>query len=885
MSSSCQTTNMFSQVRLGITVQVKQVEEKKLARQVKQVEEKKLVRQVKQVEEKKLARQVKQVEEKKLVKRVEEKKLVRQVKRVEEKKLVQQVEEKKLAQQVKQAEEKLMREGFAKKKDGTFYKEGRVASLKVSIEEKGLDGKEHKTGYLDPSLNDMYNIESTMNVGKGLDYPVVVLKNEAKIFRKNLHPSYIKATMEILNKNCSLLNDLLALKEFDESDVESDEESNVDSDDEVLYKVHKKKGLKRKQSSYTSKQPVLRLISPFTLVKGDVQSGKSKYAHSIAMNHFVQGLTTVLVLRNLNQDSKQMMDGVQEFVNDFLKDMLDRGFTDILSLEVLSAKGKYIRQNRQAYLDAMTGKAPRLILALANSKQIGNINELVREAGNAVYVAIIDEIDALGYRKEGGKGGKGGKEEKGEVELDEKTTELMKKAVTCYGLTATMMDVVFREEKFNTDRIKVIPREENYRGINHILFKSLDLDCKAPHKKSQDQFNLDHNIKPTYAYLNQLKPFRIGYGIYEQDNFHPIVVLHKTSNIQEHHNKFFEWIQTDKTMNKWGVVTFNADGCKVYYHKMIAKTYKLVSGSSSTPDEETKSGCHYFPKSNIREIYTLLHELGATHWVTVCGHLAGRGLNFVSLDYNIRTTHQYYVPAQSTPIPERIQSLRLCGVYKSHLHCLPLECFTPEDNIANIRTGYWLEQDIIIRAKEAFKVSNMKTFVQNEKFNKCKMPEKDLCKTIKNGPLNFTKIADSKNDGGIKKVDFKKLVSGTKEEVLELIKKRLVSTKIKQFENKGKNGNKGGGGKRGEEEEDKPTKWKSIPKPTSNDKDKERMYNNIVDAINLMGWVKHECLNKTITNFKVSNNLYKSDDYVDTGLVYRNDNKNKYEYAYLGHKN
>jgi hypothetical protein len=65
--------------------------------------------------------------------------------------------------------------------------------------------------------------------------------------------------------------------------------------------------------------------------------------------------------------------------------------------------------------------------------------------------------------------------------------------------------------------------------------------------------------------------------------------------------------------------------------------------------------------------------------------MANRGVNFVSRDFEWHCARQYYVPSRGTTIPEMLQTLRICGIFKDGVQPT---IFAPKWSLVELKIGY-----------------------------------------------------------------------------------------------------------------------------------------------------------------------------------------------------
>ena len=191
----------------------------------------------------------------------------------------------------------------------------------------------------------------------------------------------------------------------------------------------------------------------FSLLKGDVQSGKAKAMQVMAIAYRLCGMSTIKIVRDLNTDAEQMLDGTASLVNRLFKG------TDFKKIEVFSCKKTILEKDINKYKNALTNE-PAIMVIMRNQSQIDKMVEIIKESGTPPFVLMIDEIDDVAYSDK-------------EIPTEEKNIynslkELKKLATTTVGITATCFEVYFQEKDLKPEFSFCLPHHENYRGVNHI---------------------------------------------------------------------------------------------------------------------------------------------------------------------------------------------------------------------------------------------------------------------------------------------------------------------------------------------------------------------------------------------------------------------------------
>ncbi len=478
----------------------------------------------------------------------------------------------------------------------------------------------------------------------------------------------------------------------------------------------------------------------YTLVNGAVQSGKSSVLRCVTLFEIMQGQTCVVILRNFTADYQQMRNGLKLFNAKYQAYMRGRGYKKPKAL-IKTLYGGDITRCEEKFVKAFT-REPKLIILLANKIQTTRLNELLDEHEEIEHFSVlIDEIDIHGYPSDT------------DVCTHEQIQALMKRATSVFGATATCFDVIFQEDDLKNSRLFSLPETRNYRGIPNIIFKKLAEEAKSPsrimekNREDYDVFESDGNLQKIYYEMAEKRPS------WQKDfnSSQPIICLHKTTENTEYHSLLFNWFVTDEKLNRaYVAIIFNGNGCRVYHHSLKNKQVLIDGTESSSSEEEQELGIHLFKNTSIQEIYQWFKDNGGAKKfrkiVTISGKMAARGINFVSADYGWHLTHMYYLAAKGTPIPELIQAMRICGIYKNC--CIPLKVYSTEDTIWEIKKGYNIQKDILNRARKNQKEISTKLWARDLKFNKGKIPKRQLAKGIKINK-ELKQVENSVRDGGM----------------------------------------------------------------------------------------------------------------------------------------
>jgi hypothetical protein len=359
----------------------------------------------------------------------------------------------------------------------------------------------------------------------------------------------------------------------------------------------------------TSDQSYLALI-------GHVQSGKTHEEINFCYNSVKsQELPVFFLVRNITADQAQLHNRFIEFN----KEMKSK--VAILS-HINTTKALSILNE------------PGIIITLCNHHQLSKIKELL-QIYKGEYNLCIDEVDFSIKTKDD------------TARIDEYLTLIKQGANRILGATATPF-ALFSSEP-NLSSVKKISPQKNYRGIDTLDVKFINPVISKNIGVRADHFAI-HRI-----YSTLLKKDRA-------------VILHSVSKEKIMHQQIQEYISD---YYKFTVLTYNGDGIRVICKDRSLEPFtkrRSVNNYGQVINKYNvlEGGIHLFENFAINEVLQLLEddtEYTHTHICIISGHLASRGISFVSSSYNMHLTDQYFHPGEATHGENLMQSLRILGCY------------------------------------------------------------------------------------------------------------------------------------------------------------------------------------------------------------------------------
>lgn len=348
--------------------------------------------------------------------------------------------------------------------------------------------------------------------------------------------------------------------------------------------------------------------SRYVTLVGHVQSGKTyeeiNYCYKSVKN---QHLPVIFITRNIIADQLQLMSRVKEQNPELL-------ITTLSSLDVARA------------IEFMNKKA--ILVVLCNHHQLYKTTMILNEY-NGRYNVCIDEIDFSIKTKNV------------TSKIDIHLHFIKTNATSILGATATPV-AVFSNEK-TVDEIRYLKPNKRYHGINDLNVEFID----------SDSFEDLSAIDTVYS------------AFLEKSNG---VLLHSVT--KKKHQQYFLMNTIHTRFPSITIVVYNGDGIKVICQHTIPfqKKKSVNSYGQNIQRYHVIKNVHFFEKYSISEVLQLLVDdpnQQHTHISIIAGYLASRGISFVSKDYSLHLTDQFFSPGKNTHGENYLQSLRILGCYQT----------------------------------------------------------------------------------------------------------------------------------------------------------------------------------------------------------------------------
>ena len=384
-------------------------------------------------------------------------------------------------------------------------------------------------------------------------------------------------------------------------------------------------------------QNELRDDKKYIVVKGHVQSGKSKFM-ICASHYFIQkGLSVVILLRNMREDRLQLYNRFVQF-NDRHRQYLTPHHL------VKNLKNKKREKKQSIYLP------------LGNYSSIqSTISRLIGDENNenkTEYVLFIDEVDAV--------------DSGGNAKKSEPLRQLKDHAKYIFGVSATTMDP-FGKEHINVNDVILLTPPASYKGVINKSVNMIPVDkkCKYTGKVDADLFQTDVGL---YSFLDDFKDASSQHNTSSGVNHPRICLINICDSIQP---------------------CFNAqEKIGEQFPNIVTIVYNSKGTVVRKGDQEL-----YNNNDSISVCLQRLKDANITNPIVIfSGELAGRGISFVSSDFMWHLTDQRLLISGACSEADLIQKIRLCGVYHDEM---PLTLYTTQAIIDDLVKASFRQEEYI----------------------------------------------------------------------------------------------------------------------------------------------------------------------------------------------
>lgn len=380
-----------------------------------------------------------------------------------------------------------------------------------------------------------------------------------------------------------------------------------------------------------------RVMHQYIAVKGHVQSGKTKFMLCVSILMLWFNVSPVLVLRNLYSDATQLLQR--------LDDMRGRYHAFLPTIKVIKSSTK---------TDTKRTKAA-VYVCLGNGAAMKKFNKVIPTH----YVCLLDEVDAMDMGRD--------------TARNAQITVLKQNALMVFGVSATMLDPLAKE-RISSDNVILLKTASDYKGIKDISFVPITGDSVFSNRVEDDLTEKQPGL------MDFLRTFSHRVPIVEKGVSYPHIVLVNVGSTVSPYMTLQNTLRED--IPKLCTILYNANGITVYSDGKMYRRHDSISETLQWLKDEFGA-----EKCPVIAIFSCV--------------LAGRGVSFVSEDYEWHLNAMYLCVSPTCDEAELLQKVRLSGRYKD---TIPLELYTLSTTYADILKAYYKQEEILLRLTDTSSV-------------------------------------------------------------------------------------------------------------------------------------------------------------------------------------
>jgi hypothetical protein len=368
----------------------------------------------------------------------------------------------------------------------------------------------------------------------------------------------------------------------------------------------------------------------YFIIKGHVQSGKTKFMLCVSLLMLWFDISPVLVLRNLHSDSEQLLQR--------LDDMKIRYNSFLPFIKVIKSTTKTSTKRTK----------PALYVCIGNGIAIKKINKIVPTR----YICLIDEVDSMDMGHD--------------TSRHQQMTILKQNALATFGVSATILDPLIKEQVVKGNVI-LLKTSSDYKGIRDIEFVPIESESVFSNRVEDDLTEKQPALIPF------LHEFSKRTHMTENGKTYPHILLVNVGSTVAPYVKLQQSLKND--IPSLCTILYNANGITVH-----------VNGETSTRRDTISETLQW-----------LKDEYGAEQVPAIAIFsciLAGRGVSFVSEDFEWHLNTMYLCVSTTCDEAELLQKIRLAGRYKDSI---PLQLFTTSATYADILKAYYKQEEILVK--------------------------------------------------------------------------------------------------------------------------------------------------------------------------------------------
>ena len=440
------------------------------------------------------------------------------------------------------------------------------------------------------------------------------------------------------------------------------------------------------------------------ILKGMMQAGKTAWMISRAlMDVYLNGITSIMVLRALNADQEQLTGRIRRFNEECSAESVALGFGEVTLVDIIDDMEILYSRSDQDKIDIFSGASPVFITCISNETRLKKIYDITASATNPQFTMYIDEADMVDSSAESTM-----KTAKGKL-----ISKLKVMCANCVLVSATVIENLFGNDIVGTD-VVILEPPHIYKGPRQFTWKLSKGPMKYGGCKGSN-YSENCGLRYHYTKMGKMKvygddaPTRLS-----QPGIHLINVGRITEDQFAEQKRLY-----DQNKDICSAV-YNGSGLTFYHRRFIGPT--LTIGGVTMK----RTGKFYKGQVSIGNMLAFLQDKGTAFTgciVIYSGMLAGRGLSFVSssmvkgIGWHINWL--YMAVSDSMTSSNLLQAIgRLCGCFNDQI---PLYLVMDKKGLDDAWNSFALQEKTF---EEALVTSRAVGTTMKSSMLECSMSEK-----------------------------------------------------------------------------------------------------------------------------------------------------------------
>jgi hypothetical protein len=500
---------------------------------------------------------------------------------------------------------------------------------------------------------------------------------------------------------------------------------------------------------------IIKFEEYYMIVKGYMQVGKTKFIIASAVWHILNGMSSIIVLRNYNGDKDQMIRRISEF-NKELQKFLGDDLKDKFKVEALS--------NEKININHLNGTTPSILISIANKNPLNKINKIIEDNPECSkkFILFIDEVDFI--------------DSEGTCVQNE-LNKLREHCYCSYGVSATILDSTFKRD-VDKSNVIVLSTPDNYKSIVNFKFIHLEFENHLVATTDGCIIQEDNNIISYLDAFDMKNPYYVE--LYD-DNcdkninpicYHPVDTLLRVSICNNPNLRLLAYIASNR---KFPVMYFQGgEGSQAGKITASIPSHNtpitLINGcesriqSSIILDDKNNTKLegifHIFDNASPSLVKEWMKNTGGgverfPRIMTLAGGMAARCQSFGAADFNEclsnktlawHLTEMYIAVSTNMDQPELIQTAgRLCVVARDNIQPL---FYATKSVCKDLIHAFQTQEELIERSRKSTTTESIGDIMKNLPiYSKKIVVGRDLTKKTE-VKLNLVSKEDDKAAGG-----------------------------------------------------------------------------------------------------------------------------------------